>query len=176
MNRPGERIFFTFSLLAFVVAIFCMTLGLGRAARMVPLAVAVPTMCLLAFQLVLDLSPRLARKYSSLEKKDLFKVEPLREKSSALTESEQPAEEPTGGEKESNVFLWLLVMLASLFLFGLLVGLPLYVFLYLKLRTGEGWLISSAMAAGVLGLLSLIFIFALRARLYEGELWGWLGM
>lgn len=176
MNRPGERAFFTFSLLAFVVAIFYMTLGLGRAARMVPLAVAVPTMCLLAFQLVLDLCPRLARKYGRLEKKDLFKVEPLREKSSARTASEPPAEEPAGGDKEANVFLWLLAMLASLFLFGFLIGLPLYVFLYLKLRSGEGWLISSGMAAGVLGLLSLILVFALRARLYEGELWGWLGM
>jgi hypothetical protein len=158
-------------MLAFVAAIFYLTIGLGRAARLVPLSVAVPTLGLLAFQLALDLSPRLARKYGRFEKKDIFRVEPLREKGLIPEGGEQ--EDAARSSRERDAFFWLLVSFASLYLLGVLAGLPFYTFLYLKRRSREGWLISAGISAGLWGLLYLVLIIALGARLYEGRVWEW---
>jgi hypothetical protein len=176
MIKLEERALFTLLLLAFVMVLCYLTLGLGRAARLVPLAVIIPTLALLAFQLTLDLVPRLARKYGSLEKKDLFSVEPLREKSRDRANPERAQEEAIRSSRELISFLWLLAMLALLYIFGFPIALPVYTFLYLKRRSGESWQLSAAAAAGMCGLVYGVLILMLRVRLYEGRLWSWLGL
>lgn len=170
----GDRAAFTLLLFAFVILITSLTLGLGRVARLVPLAVAVPTLVALALQLLLDLSPRLAQTYRRLEKRDLFSVETLRAKSQARAVVEETEEKAQRDGSERQTFLWLLLLLPLVHLFGFLMALSLYVFLYFRGRADAGWLLSAAAAAGMGGLLYSVFILALGIHLYEGLLWDWL--
>jgi hypothetical protein len=169
--RP--RAAFTFLLVGFAGVIFYLTFGLGRLAAMVPFAVVVPTLALLLFQLIMDLLPRLAKTYGGLEQKDLFSVESLREKvSQQIEDAEGKAPQP---DREGRAFLWLLAMLALIYLLGFLIALPLYTLLYLK-RRSERWLIAVPVAVGIACLIYGMSILDLGARLYEGLLWQWLGV
>lgn len=175
MIKLEEKALFTLLLFAFVAGLSVLTLGLGRVARLVPIVVVIPTFLLLALQLLLDLLPRLAEKYSVIERQDMFRVEPLREKSLSGQSAEQSEEIVLRRSRELNALLWLLAMFGLIYLFGFLIALPLYVFLYLKRQSKEGWLISITVAAGICGLLYGMFMFAIGTGLYEGHLWRWIG-
>ena len=75
MIKLNGKALFTLMMLAFAGLIFYLTLDLSRVARLVPLAVVIPTLVVLILQLLLDLVPGLAEKYSRFEKRDLFAVE-----------------------------------------------------------------------------------------------------
>jgi hypothetical protein len=169
----SRRASFTFLLLAFAGVILYMTFGLGRVARMVPLVVVVPTILLLVLQLMMDLLPGLAQTYGRLENKDLFGVQGLREKISEAVEAEEDGARQS--HKERRAFLWLLTMLALVYLLGLLIALPLYTLLYLK-SGSEKWLTAIVMAAAIFGLIYGVSTINSGAPLYEGLLWNWLRM
>ncbi len=169
----SQRAWFTFSLFAFAGVILYLTLGLGRVARMVPFAVVVPTLLLLVFQLMMDLLPRLAKTYNGWEQKDLFSVEAFREKVSQRVEEVEG--EALQGNRERNIFLWLLLMLILIYLLGFLIALPLYTLLYLK-RRSENWLIALLIAMGIGCLVYGMSILNLGTRLYGGLLWEWFRM
>lgn len=177
MTGFGGRALFTILFFAFACTILYLTLGLGRVARAVPLAVVVPTVLLLAFQVLLDFAPRLAQKYGSLEKNDLFGVAPLREKS-RRPDSEaaiEPETEIVGRRRrERGIFLWLLLLFALLYLLGFLIALPFYTLLYLKRRSGESWLQSVIVAAAMGCLVYALSVLDPGSRLHEGELLEWL--
>ena len=78
MTRINDRQLFTLALLAFALVILYATAGLSAVGRLVPLAVLVPTLGLLLFQLCLDLAPGFVRKHSLLEQKDVFGIEEMR--------------------------------------------------------------------------------------------------
>lgn len=166
-----RRACFTLLLLAFAGVILSMTFGLGRIARMVPLAVVVPTLLLLALQLMMDLLPGLAQTYGRLENKDLFGVQGLREKINEAVETAKDG--APQGDKESRAFLWLLTMLALVYLLGLLIALPLYTLLYLK-SGSEKWLTAIVIASAIFCLIYGVSILNSGAPLYEGLLWNWL--
>jgi hypothetical protein len=169
----SPRAWFTLLLFGFAGVVFYMTFGLGRVAAMVPFAVVVPTLALLLFQLIMDLLPRLAKTYSGLEQKDLFHVESLREKvSQGIEDAEGKALQRN---REGKAFLWLLAMLALIYLLGFLIALPLYTLLYLR-RRSERWLLAVPVAAGIACLIYGMSILGLGTRLYEGLLWEWLGV
>jgi hypothetical protein len=169
----NQRACLTFLLFAFVAVILYLTLGLGPVARMVPLAVVIPTLLLLLFQLMMDMLPHLAQKYSRLESKDLFHVEGLRKKAS------KPIKDIEGDTLERNnerkVFFWLLAMLIVIYLLGLLLALPLYTLFYLK-RRSENWLVAILVAVGIGCLVYAVSTLNLGTDLYKGLLWVWLKM
>jgi hypothetical protein len=170
VNFKG-RTCFTLLLLACVGVSLYMTLRLGRVARMVPLAVAVPTFLLLALQLFMDLLPGLAQTYGRLENKDLFGVQGLREQ---IGNPVEVAEDKTlQSRRERKSFLWLLLMLALVYLLGLLIALPLYTLLYLK-SGSEKWLTAIVSALAIFGLIYGISVLDLGTQLYKGLLWDWL--
>lgn len=158
----------TFLLFTFAAVIFCLTFGLGRVARVVPFAVVIPTLLLLLFQLLMDLSPQLAKKYSGLEKKDMFSVDGLRKQVSPPVEEAKV--EPAERNKEGKVFLWLLAMFGLIYLLGAFIAIPLYTLLYLK-RHSEKWLTSIAVTLGICGLVYAMSVFDSGAWIYEGLLW-----
>jgi hypothetical protein len=164
----NQKACLTFLLFTFAAVIFCLTFGLGRVARMVPFAVVVPTLLLLLFQLLMDLLPRLAQKYSQLEKKDLFSVEGLRKQ--VRNPAEDAKVEPTERNREGKAFLWLLAMFGLIYLLGAFIAIPFYTLLYLK-RHSEKWLTSIAVTLGICGLVYAMSVFDSGAWLYEGLLW-----
>jgi hypothetical protein len=175
MIKLEEKALFTLLLFAFVALLSSLTLGLGRVARLVPIVVVIPTLLLLVIQLMIDLLPQLAKKYSIIERQDVFRVEPLREKSLSGLSDERQEEDVSRRNRELKALLWLLVMFGLIYLLGFLIALPLYVFLYLKQQSGEGWMISITTAAGIFALLYGVFVFAIGTGLYEGHLWRWIG-
>jgi hypothetical protein len=176
MNKLNEKVWFTFVLFVFAAVMFFMTLRLGRVARFVPLAVAIPTLALLGFQLLVEAIPELARRFGIVEKKDIFGVEPLREKSVAQTQADLTAAREARNKRELSAFLWLSLMLLLIYLLGFLFALPIFSTVYLKKRAAESWLLS--LTVGLTMCLSLygIFVLLLKVELYEGLLANWLRM
>ncbi len=69
-----------------------------------------------------------------------------------------------------------LMMVSLVYFLGFLIAIPLYMLLYLRGRSGEGWPLSLAMAGAMWSLPYGLFHLVLRTHLYEGLLWRWLGL
>jgi hypothetical protein len=116
--------------------------------------------------------PRLEKSYQPFERVDLFDVERLRKQTIQpdQADSVNVAERASTTRQEFSIFLWMLALLASIVLFGLVIALPVYSCLYLRWRAGGSWTFSLAVGLGVLSLLYGVFILVLRVQLYEGYL------
>lgn len=171
--RGGGRVLFTAILLAAAVLVFLLSLRLGHTARLVPLAVAVPTLALMLLVLVLDLAPGPAGKLRSLDDGDPFRMKAYREKSGI---GPDPGEGPPTAAGEIGVFLWLLFLVASIYLLGFTAAAACYTYLFLRFRSGESRGFSLVMAAGTGLFIYGVFGIILSAHLHEGLLWRWLGL
>ena len=171
MTRINDKQLFTLALLAFAAVILYATAGLSEVGRLVPLSVLIPTLVLLLVQLCLDLAPGFAQKHPLLEQKDVFGIEQMR-----LIASEEAANSVTSrGRRELSVFAWVAFVPAVMYLLGSLIALPLFLLLYLKVRSKEGWVLSVGMAVAMFGFLYGVFVAVLSVRLHEGWLWNRLG-
>ncbi len=84
-----------------------------------------------------------------------------------------------GGEALKRTFiicLWLFGIFAGTWLLGQLIALPLFVFLYLKVGSDEGWFLSLGLTACVIAFLYGVFDQVIHASWYEGELFRFLGI
>lgn len=171
MMRINDRQFFTLALLVFATVMLYATAGLSEVGRLVPLSVLVPTLVLLVVQLCLDLAPGFVEKHSLLEKKDVFGIEQMRPK--AAEEADSGA---WRGRRELNVFVWVTLVAGLMYLVGALIGLPLFLLLYLKVRSREGWVLSIGLSAAMFGFLYGVFVAVLNVRLHEGWIWNRIGL
>ncbi len=171
MTRIVGRRLFTLTLFAVAALILYATTRLSEVGRLVPLAVLVPTLGLLLVQLCLDLAPGFVQKHSLLERKDVFGVEQIRK---AAEESANSL--PSRGRRELEVFAWVAFIAGLMYLVGSLIALPLFLLLYLKVRSKEGWVLSIGMAVTMLGFLYVVFVAVLDVRLHDGWLWDRLGL
>ncbi len=121
MIKFSEKAGFTLLLFAFVALLLYLTLELGRVARFVPLNVVILTMGLLLLQLLLDLVPRLTRRYGRLEQMKPHRIEWVREKirTSFIADPGVPAQEPPAAKL--SIFAWLMMMLSLVYLLGFLI-------------------------------------------------------
>lgn len=71
---------------------------------------------------------------------------------------------------------WILGIVGATWLVGQPIALPLFVFLYLKVGSGEGWAISLGLTAAVVIFLMGVFDNVIHVSWYEGELLRWLGI
>lgn len=74
------------------------------------------------------------------------------------------------------ICFWLMGIFAGTWLLGQLIALPLFVFLYLKVGSDEGWLLSLGLTAGAIAFLYGVFDQVIHASWYEGELFRFLGI
>ena len=139
-----ERVAFSGGLLVVAAIFLGLTLELGAVARAVPLFVVVPTVLLVGSQVVVDTTTYLG----AVERND---PHPSR-RGAAVTA------------------LWLVGTVASIYLVGLLVTVPMYVLLYLRLRAREGWRFCGAAAAGLGGGVYGVVVHVLGMPLHEGVL------
>jgi len=83
------------------------------------------------------------------------------------------------GEALKRTFIicaWLVGIFAGTWLLGQLIALPLFVFLYLKVGSNEGWVVSLFLTAGAIAFLYGVFDQVIHASWYEGELFRFLGI
>jgi hypothetical protein len=71
---------------------------------------------------------------------------------------------------------WILGVVVATWLLGQPIALPLFVFLYLKVGAGEGWLISLGLTLAVVVFLIGVFDQVIHVSWYDGELLRWLGI
>ena len=71
---------------------------------------------------------------------------------------------------------WMLAFFAAILLLGFPIAVPLFVFLYLKLQGGEGWLMSVVITAAVWGVFYGLFDALLHLPFPSGLLLDWLGL
>lgn len=136
------------------------TLGLGRAARLAPLWVIVPTLGLLLVQLVLDLCPRWAARLPQAR---------------ALDAPAPSGEVVTGHRRERReaaTLAWLAGLAATIQLVDVVLAIPLFLFAYLVSRSREPWWRAAAVALAAFTALRLAF----PNRLGSGLITDWLSL
>jgi hypothetical protein len=83
------------------------------------------------------------------------------------------------GEALKRTFVicfWLIGIFVGTWLLGQLIAMPLFVFLYLKVGSDEGWFLSLGLTACVIAFLYGVFDRVIHASWYEGELFRFLGI
>lgn len=174
-RRKGPILFSLLMTVVFAVAIV-LALGYSYRARLAPLVLAVPGFALAAGRLVIEL-----RLDSAERRKEEFGASP--DEKQVVLEGAGPSPAQGGGAaaqaavagnglaktfSEVNVFLWLALLMAMLYLLGFLVTIPLYLLLYLKVRSREGWPLSVIVSLVSWATLYFLFVRVLGMNLYTG--------
>ena len=71
-------------------------------------------------------------------------------------------------KREVSVAAWFAGCTVLIYLFGFVIGIPVFLFLFLKIWAKESWLLSFVLSAAVLGVVFFSFIYLLRVPLHEG--------
>ena len=84
--------------------------------------------------------------------------------------------EPAARRRVLVVAAWILGFFAAVMLLGFPIAVPLFLFLYLKLQGGEGWVLSIVITAAVTALFYGLFDALLHLPFPAGWLFAWLGL
>lgn len=174
IRRRAQEITFT-SILVLLVGWFLVdTLRLGRIARMVPLAVAVPTLALVVAQLIRDLIPTRMR---AAVASPLYGMQWVRIVVTTTLFSRVPRARDAGPPLASVAVLlaWLGTMLALIYLVGLVAAILLFTLAYLRWHARERWGTALIVAVCVTAIPLALQHFHIEAGLGDGLLWSWLG-
>jgi hypothetical protein len=171
VTRRREDVVLTaiFMVVAAVAAL--MSAGLSPVARRAPLVVAVPTLVLLAMELGSQFSTaRAGRRLRRLQAPGIGSYI-VKEKPK---EGTPHPDERTERRRELAFLGWACVLLALSSALGMVIGLPVFVLLYLRLQSGERWPVAAGIAACAWGVLYGVLALALRINLFEGCIMRWI--
>ena len=162
MITPLGRIFLSALFLAIAVLLFVLTLSLGPTARLVPVAVVVPTIILLLLQLCFDLFPQFSETVDSYLHLRLHGVEKLRAQGS-ITKSQN-------NQALGSVLVWFGAAPLLIYLFGFMLATPLYTIIFLRFHAREGWTTSLAIGTAISAVISLLLVLAVGEPVFDGWL------
>lgn len=147
----------------FIVSVGYVLLAMNysQTPRTFPLMVGVPMIILTGFQTLIDFFPGLSKKYSDLGALD---AERIYDKAKVLKKEK----DPNHYKKELEIFLWLAVAVGLILLTGILYGMPLFIFIFLKYRYAQEWKLSLGLPLGTLIMMYFVFERVLSIRLYKG--------
>lgn len=149
------------TLFIFIIIYVFIGMSYGRTPRMFPLIVGVPMLLLTGFQTVIDFFPNLSKKYSQLGTIDAEMI-------SGRAKDEVKEEDPRRIQKELESFIWLGVAVMLIMLVGIFIGVPLFIFVFLKLRYSRGWTLSLGLPLGTLLTMYILFMKVLNVQFYRG--------
>jgi len=152
--KSSSRHIFNLTVVALLGAYIATAMGYNSQARLMPLAVSFPIFLLSIWQTISDFRASHEKKEASDEKR-----------------GEPPKKQFSPGKglgEELNVFLWVVSLFVSLFLFGFIATTFLFTFISLKIRSRFGWRSSLGVSIGSLAFLYIVMISALRVDLYQG--------
>ncbi len=168
----NDRTLFTLGVFVVVLGFLVLALGYQPRARLVPLIIAVPTLLLTLFQFLIDAIPAVGRRFSFFQEYDLFGIDAGR-----------AAEPAADSRSSSSVFRrelsfasWLLLLVALIYFIGYLAAIPLFMILFMRLRTSERWLITLSITAVTWAFVYVVFILVMGAPLHEGVVWNAMGL
>ena len=148
------RIIFPLLILLFLGLLAVTAFGYPHSARYFPLIFISIGMALFLWQVL--------REFQGKQKEVL-------QKQDTTEQVEQPVPIAKSRLRSLSVPAWIAALLLIIYFFGLLVGSPLFVFVYLKTH-GERWLISLIVPLVIVVAIYATFTIGLKLRLYEGLL------
>ena len=170
--KLNDRTLFTLAVFVLVLVFLVLSLDYRPRARLVPLIIAVPTLLLTLLQLLIDMIPAVGRRFSFLQEYDLFGIDTGRA-------AESSAEGGSSGavfRREINFAAWLLLLVALIYFLGYLVTIPLFLVLFLRFRSSEGWLLTLSITAVTWAFVYIVFIVVMGAPLHQGVVWRAVGL
>ena len=170
--KLNDRTLFTLGVFAVVLVFLVLSLDYQPRARLVPLIIAIPTLLLTLLQLLIDMIPAVGRRFSFLQEYDLFGIDTGR----AVAPSEESRSSGTVFRRELNFAAWLLLLMALIYFLGYLVAIPLFLVLFLRLRSSESWFMTLSITAVTWAFVYLVFIVVMGAPLHEGVVWKAVGL
>ncbi len=167
-----DRTLFTLGVFVLVLVFLVLSLGYQPRARLVPLIIAVPTLLLTLLQLLIDMIPAVARRFSFFQEYDLFGIDSGR----AAEPSEENRRSGTVYRRELGFAAWLLLLMALIYFLGYLVAIPLFLILFMRLRSSESWLMTLSITAATWAFVYVVFIMVMGAPLHPGVVWKVVGL
>lgn len=166
MNPRGPAILLAATFLATALALWVLTFELNPLARLVPMAVAIPTVVLLALELARDLAPGINRMLTPYERLSLDKVERLKATRHA---------EPTGrGQPAGVVVAWFALAPLLIVLTGFVVATVVYSIAFLRYKARESWSRSAALGIAIALPVAILPLAATGRPLTDGPLLRWI--
>ena len=144
---------FMIILLIVMLSMFFMGFQFGGNAKVLPLLSGIFSATMIGFLVFMAFSSRLSAWYQKLEAATI------------LSKVDLNAEER---KRELYVAAWFTGCTVLIYLFGFVIGIPLFLFLFLKIWAKESWLLSIILSAAVLCVIFFSFVSILRVPLHEG--------
>ena len=149
----NEQKAFMIFLIFLMVGMTLLSLRFSPGSRMLPMISGICASTIAAFLILMSFSPSTAAWYSRLEKKSLFSAEDM-----SIEER----------KKEISVIAWFLGCSILIYLVGFTIAIPLFLFMFLKWRAKEGWMLSVVIPCVVAAVVYFAFVWILRVPLYKG--------
>ena len=152
--KNEEKIFLIFLLLMMLVMVV-FSFNYSGGSKILPLISGIFSALIMGFMVIISFSPKIATWYQNFEKKSVLSERTMKK-----------------GEKkrEISVIAWFSGCTAVIYFLGFLIGIPLFLFLFLKLWAKESWLLSVVLATAVLVVVYFTFVYILRVPLHGGIL------
>ena len=144
---------FMIILLIVMLSMFFMGFQFGGNAKVLPLLSGIFSAAMMGFLIFMAFSTRLSAWYQKLESATILSKVDLNAKEK---------------KRELSVAAWFAVCTVLIYLFGFVIGIPLFLFLFLKIWAKESWLLSIVLSVAVLGVIFFSFVSILRVPLHEG--------
>lgn len=176
--RAVLSLLIVFAMTAMVAYMVHTATGFTRSPRMAPLVVGVPTLFLLFIQIIKDVRAVVRGDWhgatASAQEADRYGAsavpDEIRERSASTTPTVAQPEPAT-----TTAFLgtmWVLLLITLVWLFGLLVTIPIFVAVFMRFFGKESWRLSLAFAAGTSLATYLFFVVLLEVQMAPGRFQG----
>ena len=152
--KNEEKIFMLVVLIITVIMVV-VSFQYSSGSRMLPLFSGIFVFLLMGFLVIMSFFSFLAGWYQKFEMKSI-----LSEKVLSLDEK----------KREFSVVAWFSGCTVLIYLLGFMIGIPLFLFLFLKIWAKESWLLSVVLAAVVSVVVYFTFVYILRVPLHGGML------
>ena len=167
--RIRPQTVFSFLVLLFFAVVIWAAKDWPVKAQLYPWVIGIPMLVLAAFHLVTDLRSNAGKSASPDTPAEPPDSTPA---DIQFTTEIDPA---IARRRTVQIFSWIFGFLLACWLLGLSVTIPPFVFLYLKVKSGEGWPLSLVLTGAVWLLFWGLFDRLLRLPFPEGQLYLWLG-
>ena len=144
---------FMIILLIVMISMFFMGFKYSGNAKVLPLLSGIFSAAIMGFLVFMAFSARLSAWYQKLEAATI------------LSKVVLSAEEK---KRELSVAAWFAGCTVLIYLLGFVIGIPVFLFMFLKIWAKETWLLSFVLSVVVLGVVFFCFIYLLRVPLHEG--------
>ena len=131
-------------LLIVTLSMFFMAFQYDGNAKVLPLISGIFSATIMGFLVFMAFSTRLNAWYQKLEAATIL--------SKVVLNAEEK-------KREVSVAAWFTGCTVLIYLFGFVTGIPLFLFLFLKIWAKESWLLSVILSAAVLGVVFISFIY-----------------